>query len=81
MDTIKNAVAKFKSMKIIQTFVDRSGEGEITYAKVCVNEEELRKVEGKIKLFLKTSYAQSVSGILESGTGAVTLDFPFLSKM
>jgi hypothetical protein len=35
----------------------------------------------KIELFLKTSYAKSLKGILESGQGSVNIDFPFLSRL
>ena len=77
MDTIKNAVSKFKQFKIIQSVTDN----DVNFVKINILEEDLRKIEGKIKLFLKSSYAQSVTGILDSGSGAVNLDFPFLSKM
>lgn len=44
-------------------------------------EEELKKMEGKISEFLKSKYAASIKGLLNSGRGSVNLDFPFLSKM
>jgi hypothetical protein len=68
-------------MKLISTFTDKYEGNEAPFVKILVSEPDLRKIEGKIKLFLKSSYAQSVTGILDSGSGSVNLDFPFLSKM
>ena len=49
--------------------------------KLVASENEVKQLSSKIKLFLKSSYAQSVTGILDSGSSSVNLDFPFLSKM
>jgi hypothetical protein len=49
--------------------------------KIGVQEIELRGILEKIEAFLKSSYAKSIKGILESGQGSVNIDFPFLSKL
>jgi hypothetical protein len=46
-----------------------------------VEEAALRKVLERIEVYRKRSYAKSLKGIVESGTGSVNLDFPFLSRL
>ena len=82
MDTIKNAVDTFVMLKVIKKFNQEYKDGS-KVSSVCLNVDEgqLKKLEEKIEMFLKKSYAKSVKGILESGQGSVNLDFPFLSKL
>jgi hypothetical protein len=82
MDTIKNAVDTFVMLKVIKKFNQEYKDGsKVSSVSLNVDEGQLKKLEEKIEVFLKKSYAKSVKGILESGQGSVNLDFPFLSKL
>ena len=50
---------------------------------VTVTEEDLKILESRISIFLKSKYAGSLRGVIGMGKAfsAVNLDFPFLPKM
>jgi hypothetical protein len=79
-DTIKNAVATFTDMKLIVNVKQESSQ-PASLIKIGAQESDLRAILERIETFLKSSYAKSVKGILESGQGSVNIDFPFLSKL
>jgi len=46
--------------------------------KLLATEEQLKIIKEQIELFLKRTYAKSIKGMVE---GAMSIDFPFLSKL
>ena len=79
MDTIKNAVSQLIKMKVIKEGSKNSRIGMV----VMVPEEELKILETKIAIYLKSKYAGSMKGVLGMGrsSSAVNVDFPFLPKI
>lgn len=64
VDTIKNAVAVFTKMKYLKNLKQEENGVEVPAVKVEVPEGKIKELEEKIEIFLKSSYAKSVKGIL-----------------
>ena len=45
---------------------------------MTASEEQLKRTKEQLELFLKRNYAKSIKGLVE---GAVSIGFPFLSKL
>ena len=80
LDTIKNAVSKFKNLQIIsiENQAGKSEGGE--HIKLLVSEEKLNEMESHIQKFLKRGFAQSVS-VSELAKRTLLSEYPILARL
>lgn len=80
MDTIKNAVSKFKALQIINVSSATGkcdGEEHIT---LLITEEKLNEMESHIQKFLKRGFSQSVS-VSELAKRTLMSEYPILARL
>ncbi|EAS00429.1 male sterility protein (macronuclear) [Tetrahymena thermophila SB210] len=80
LDTIKNAIQKYKHFKLIRTYTDADKSGAEENILLLVNEEKLNELETHIQKFLKKGFSQSGS-VSDLAKRTLLSEYPILARL